>query len=211
MKPKTLRIATLLFGLVGVLVLFGCAASPPVIYYTLAPMSDRKAPIDSTGSQAAMSIGVGPVSLPDVLDRPQIVTRPHPHRVDIAEFHRWGGSLKESLPRVLAENVAVCLGQEQVVVFPWRGGDRPDYRVSVDILRFDGRLGDSVELVAVWTVRPKKDDAPPVIDRAVIRMPVSGKDYEAFVDAQSRALAALAESIATAIADLKATGSAHSG
>ena len=78
-------------------------------------------------------------------------------------------------------------------------------------MRVDGRLGDSVELFAVWTVRPKKDDAPPVIERAVIRMPVSGKDYEAFVDAQSRALAALAESIATAIADLEATGSAHSG
>lgn len=211
MRLSILRIATLLGGLIGAVLLFGCAASPPVAYYTLAPMSEGKVPLSSGDSQTARSIGVGPVSLPDVLDRPQIVTRPHPHRVDIAEFHRWGGSLKESLPRVLAENVAVCLGQERVVVFPWRGGDRPDYRVSVDILRFDGRLGDAVELIAVWTVRPKQDDAPPVIDRAVIRMPVSGKDYEAFVDAQSRALAALAESIAAAIADLKATGSAHSG
>ena len=81
----------------AVLLLGACASSPPSSFYLLTPMSAAPA-VRGSGP----IVGVGPVRLADYLDRPQIVSRAAPNRLQVSEVHRWGGSLQDNLLLVLA-------------------------------------------------------------------------------------------------------------
>lgn len=194
----------------GVLVLGGCAATPPAEFYVLTPMATPSASGAKAEPANGASIGVGPVRLPDYLDGPQLVTRPAPNRLRIDEFHRWGGTLEGNLIPVLAQNLSILLGIEDVVRYPWDEPVDPEYRVRLDVLRFDGVLGGSVDLDTRWEIigpHPSDRFALQLLGagRTVLSEPVTGEGYEALVAAQSRALASLSRELANqmrVIADL---------
>ena len=204
MKPApTRQLAAWCLGL-AVALLAGCRAAPPVAYYSLSPLAAAEVyPSENAGPL----VGVGPVTVPDMLDRPQIVTRTSANRIDVSEFHRWGGRLKDALPRVLIQNIAVHLGSDRVALYPWKEPVRPTYRVSVDVLRFDGSLGEAVDLVAAWKISRPADDEVLVVRRATFTTPVAGEGYDAYVAAQSIAIDDLAKTIAETITTLAKEGS----
>jgi len=78
------------------LILAGCAKTPPSRFYTLSPLSGSEAKAGAEKEDHDLTIGVGPITLPDHLDRPQIVTRESSNVIELAEFDRWAGSLKEN-------------------------------------------------------------------------------------------------------------------
>jgi uncharacterized lipoprotein YmbA len=71
-----------------------------------------------------MTIGIGPVTLPKYLDRPQIVTFTSPYALNVVEFDRWAEPLESTFVRVLAENLALLLPRAHVVVSPCRARRR---------------------------------------------------------------------------------------
>jgi uncharacterized protein len=74
-------------------VLTGCASTPPSRFYTLSAMPKVlpvNLPADLPGD---FSLGVGPVNIPQYLDREQIVTRVGENELVLAEFDRLGGDL----------------------------------------------------------------------------------------------------------------------
>ncbi|MCB1821939.1 MAG: membrane integrity-associated transporter subunit PqiC, partial [Candidatus Competibacteraceae bacterium] len=79
----------------GLFMLAGCGSTPPTAFYTLSPLSASLPTAQTSASRSDVTIGVGPVTVPEFLDRPQIVTRTTANRLDVDEFHRWGGSLQE--------------------------------------------------------------------------------------------------------------------
>jgi len=187
------RYALLLLMVVAVL---GCKGStPPVTFYTLTPIPAIQ---DAGSGQTILKdvlIGIGPLKFPKILDRPQIVTRPAPGQIDMAEFKRWGGFLKDDFLSVMAENMTILLGTDQVVVYPWPGGLNPLYRLEFEVHQFDGKLGDSVVLSVSWILKtPEKTDNTH-LKRATIVQPVSGPDYDALVAAKSMALEKLSRMI----------------
>ena len=74
-----------------------------------------------------------------------------------------------------------------------------DYQVIMDIVRCDGRLGDTVWLDARWSILQGPEKKLLKMSRSSIREPVGGVDYSALVAAQSRAIAKLSQEIAEAI------------
>ena len=92
-----MRVPSLQF-LALALSLSGCAGiSPPTQFYTLADPGAVSSPVAPASVRSNAAIGVGPLRLPAMLDRPQIVTRKDDNRVDLAEFHRWAGELDGAL------------------------------------------------------------------------------------------------------------------
>jgi hypothetical protein len=168
---------------------FGCKGStPPVTFYTLTPIPAIQ---DGSSGQAILKdvlIGIGPLKFPKILDRPQIVTRPATGRLDLAEFKRWGGFLKDDFLSVMAENMTTLLGTDQVVTYPWPGGLNPSYRIEFDVHQFDGKLGDSVVLRVSWILKTPDQTDNTHLKRSTIVQPVSGPDYDALVAAKSMAL-----------------------
>ncbi|MDO8738682.1 membrane integrity-associated transporter subunit PqiC [Candidatus Deferrimicrobium sp.] len=176
----------------------GCA-SPRSDFYTLSS-SAKTAP-----AAAGYSVTVGPVSVPEIVDRPQIVVRTGPNQVFIDEFHRWGSPLRDDIARGIAGNLAALLGAPQVSVFPHPTSSAAKYRAAVDVMVFDSTLGESAVLDAVWGIRGAGDGAIRS-GRTTVRETVSDDSYAALVAAHSRALEKLSRDIADAIRGLEHDG-----
>ncbi len=184
-----------------ILSISGCTGtSPNALYYTLSPIEKNSISNQSTRVPAKFAIGIGPVTFPDQLDRPAIVTQTGRNQITINEFHRWAGSLQQNFTRVMTQNLALLLNTEQVMARPWERYFKPDIRIAVDIQKFGGQLGEYAELGTTWMIIEEGKDVETVVHRAEIKEPVSDDSYNALVAAQSRALAGLCEEIAKILA-----------
>ena len=189
----------ILGAMAGFFMLAGCGSTPPTAFYTLSPLS-LPLPTAQTGvSRSDVTIGVGPVTLPEFLDRPQIVTRTTANRLDVDEFHRWGGSLQEDFARVLVENLSRLLATNRVSVYPNPEPLDLRYRIVIDIQQFDGRLGEGVTLNAIWTLLDEKAGKPSLTRRFEYQTPAASADYEGLVAAHSAALEAFSRELADAL------------
>ena len=185
-------------------ILFGCAGSPPVRFYTLHPLQGAGGVTERKESAGNLIIAVGPIRFPDYLDRPEIVTRgATPTQMRFSEFNLWAGSLPEGFSNVLVDNLTALFAGEKVILLANR--TRPggvDYQVLMEVLHFEGPLGGDVLLVARWTIVRVKDKQWLFVQSSRISEPSGGPGYEAFVEAQSRALERLGREIGEAIQKL---------
>jgi len=151
---KRVALSPLVVAAIAVVGTAGCIggrASPSTQHYVLSPVIE--APSGGPASPAAIRVvGVGPVSLPAYLDRPQVVMRPAPDRLDIREFAQWAEPLRDAVTRVVAVNLARLLPDSRVVTFPWRSTEEIRYQIILDIGQMDGPGGGSVALDARWRV-----------------------------------------------------------
>jgi len=170
----------------------GCVTmGPETAFYTLSEPNelDLAAPLASTPA-----VVVGPVQLPEMLDRPQIVTRQDSHRLKVHEFHRWGGSFGDEIARAVQADLVRLLGSDRVALqgtaeFP------ADYRVGLDIARFEGVLGGEVVLELRWSIFEGKSGKLAAAYRSRIVDTADGAGIEPVVAAQSRALGAVSRLI----------------
>jgi len=178
-------------------VLLGCVSSPPTHFYTLsagALVSGGSA----EKSAAEYSVSVDPVTLPETVDRPQLVVRVGANQIALVEEHRWAGPLKGEIRRVIAENLSQLLGTQRMVTFSQNAVRGAEYRVLVDIQRFDSMVGQTVMIDALWMVR-RVPDGQPRTGRSLVRESTGGEGYDALVEAHSRALATVSRDIAEAV------------
>jgi len=169
----------------------GCS-SPPAKFYTLSATATPA----STSSR--LSIVVGPVAVPPVIDRPQIVVTTGANQVTIDEFNRWASSVQDNLARVVAENLAAILGTARVTQYQSALGVDAEYRVQIDVRNFESAPGKYASLDAVWTVRRLKDGKTET-GRTGVREPVDGDGFEALAAAHSRGIAKMSQEIADAV------------
>lgn len=139
----------------GISLLTACASTPPTHFYTLEAQSQHPAVTNSTTTKKLL-IGIGPLSLPALLDRSQIVTRTENNTIEMADFDLWAAPLKENVIAVLSKNVATLQPNMIVRGYPWSVYGNMDYRVIIDITRFDTLRGKSVNLEANWAIMEEK-------------------------------------------------------
>ena len=184
--------------------LAGCRSSaPPVQFYTLSSLSTATENANPTDVAPNIAVGVGPVEIPKVLDRPQIVTRTGPNKITLDEFHRWAGPLQADFARVLAENISLLLGIDQVAVYPWEVGFEPNYRIALDIRSFEGQWGKDVRLDVIWRVADQTGQKTLAVKKSLITEPLPAANYETLVAAQSQAIAQLSREIVQEIRNLQ--------
>jgi len=182
-------------------VVTGCGTSPPSHFYTLSPTAARPAS-DSEKSAATssnLSVSVGPVSIPSVVDRPEIVLSTGTNEVRLDEFNRWASPLQDNLARVIAENLAVMLRTPRVSMFPQTLSADAGYRVAIEVLRFDSAPGKSATLDVVWIVRAKDGKTQTGRTNVVEKVPDNSNSFDALAAAHSRAVARLSQDIADAV------------
>ncbi len=181
--------------------LAACIGTPtrPAQFYLLSP--DPGQPVAGRAAAATpLSIGLGPVTLPEIYDRPQIVTRTDANRIDMAEFDRWGGDLNKELTRTLARNLMGRLNTDSVVLHPWSGRYKPDFQVSIRFFRLDGQLDSTATLDGVWRLLDGSKGCELAANHFQYQQPTSGPGYPELVDAISRGVARLSDEIARQIA-----------
>lgn len=171
------------------LVLAGCGTAPKESFYTLAAPS-------LLPQATAMTAHVSVNSLPEAVDRTPMVIGTGPNRVDVEDFHRWAEPLKAAIPRVIAANLSRELGGARVS-YGRTSSTGVDYRIVVDVARFDSSFSDGGSIEATWTVTGKS--GPPAIGRTLARAPAPSADHAGVASAHSTALAQVAKEIAAAI------------
>ncbi len=193
MSPFPHRIS---FFLIGLALLTACA-SPPSHYYTLNPTQQASAgPVSST------SVAVGPVSVPEAVNRPEIMVRIGPNQLALDEFNRWAAPLEGDIQRVVIENLSQLLGTPRVFRYPQGPITSPDFRVEIEVLRFESAPGDAALLDVFWTVRGKSEKDLRT-GRTTSRESVTDKSYDALAAAHSRALGQLSSDLSEAILEIE--------
>ena len=202
-----------LLGLAVCIGVAGCAVADPTKFYALgkpvaASTTDSRVSASialtpapsSTDSTGAVSIGVGPVSVPGYLRRNQIVTRTGDDQMDIAMFHQWAEPLEDGVARVLAEEIGARVPTDRIVMYPWRGAVARaiQYQVVVVVMRLDGRRGGDITLDTRWRILGK-DGNELAFRRSTTNETATGSGYEPMIAAMTRAVAALGQEIATEI------------
>lgn len=169
----------------------GCASTPSRFYTLNSQAKPAELP------PLALSLIVGPVTVPAMVDHPQFTVQVSPNRVVQDEFDRWAEPLNDNIARVLVADLGSLLGTAQVAKAP-TAQFGPAYQVAINVQRFDSFLGKSAELDALWVIH-QPTGTNHFFGRTVVSEPVTGKDYEALAAAHSRALAKLSSDIAARI------------
>ena len=125
-------------------------------YFLLRPMAEP-------GAGAALDdlvLGVGPMNVPDYIDRIEMIELVGLYEVRYSPQNRWVEPLGTQLRRVLAENLQVLLRPQGIVTYPWYQTEGVDLQVEVTFepIRLDESgvwKGD-----ALWVVRAGADRGP---------------------------------------------------
>ena len=183
--------------LLAALLAYGCAGtSPPTHFYTL----EATGPAPPVADMPRLALGLGPIVLPDTLDRPQIVSRGAPYSVELGEFNRWAGNLKAEVGRLMAGRLMASLGTDRVFLHPWPRHRELDRQVRVDVLRFDGRFGGEAKLEGTWTLLDGEGRRELKVEAFSLHHGVAGTEYSDMVAAMSALAARLADRIGEAVA-----------
>jgi uncharacterized lipoprotein YmbA len=175
-----------------------------VEFYTLNPVIESSEVKTEANIRENLAVGVGPMEMPKSIDRPQLVTRSAPNTLSVDEFHRWAGSLREDFMRALTANLAALLKTNQVTAYPWEDYLRPDYRIFLDVHRFDGELGEQMVLDITCTITDREGRRALYVHSSKIEEPVPETDFDALVSAKNRTIATLSRELAQIIIKLEA-------
>lgn len=187
-EPNLLSLAA------AAMLLAACSGSPvKENFYTL---SGPQAPMPAA-SASARSIFVGPVTVPEAVDRLPMVLRTGANQVEISDAHRWAEPLKASIPRVLAETLMREMATPNVRYTRAGSPLDADFRVAVEVQRFESSLAQGATVDALWTVTPSQ--GTPRIGRSTVSEPAASADPGGVAAAHSRALARVGRDIAAAM------------
>ena len=197
-RAALLSRATLYAALVAVL-LVGCAHTPKPHYYVLSGPREVTHSAVRSGPTVGPTIGLGPITLPDYLDRPQIVSRASDSRLALSNEHRWAEPLAASFSRALLAHLEQALPTQDIVLHPWRSALDIARQVQIEVTRFERGADGAFRLGARWSVRAAGNNTHSGTRQNDIEIPVAAKgdDYDALLAAANSAVAALATSIAT--------------
>jgi uncharacterized lipoprotein YmbA len=180
-----------LFLLLASLLLAGCS-QPAKNFYVLT----ASGPMPSGGG---MGIGVGPVTIAEYLDRPNLVIQQAPNELAVSEVNRWAGDLTTSITRVTAVNLGRQLGSGNVRTYPWQRDDELRYQVTLDIRQLHSDADGYAVIEAGWRAYSLPDRRLKATRTFTDREPLAKDGYNSSVAAQSKLLERLAENIAAGL------------
>lgn len=189
------RLAAL--GLLVGLAVAGCS-SPQTNFYTLASV-DAPSTAPAT-ARPGLTIGVGPVRLPEYVDRPEIVIRRNAYAVDLAIFDNWAAPLDDRFPEVLILDLAAQLPADQVIVFPPRLPTPVDVQVEVSVNQFDVDTAGTATLIAEWRLRSPGGQPLPQTGRTRVTATATDASMQAKVAALSQTVVQLSAELARTLA-----------
>ena len=154
---------------------------------------------DSATSQGPV-IGLGPIRIPEYLNRPQMIVAIADNQYRLSEDHRWAERLDQNISLALFKALPRQIGTDRIVRYPWPQRQVVDYQVGIDILEFNVDASGQSRLIAQWFVKPK--DKPAIDKRSLYQFPASTTDYAVMVKAQSQCLTKLGQEISETLRQL---------
>ena len=125
-----------------------CLRTPPVHYYTLA-----KGPASPPRGAVRYTVHVAPASVPDAVDRPELVLRVSATELAINDDHRWAEPLRAGIARAVADDLARQLEGALVSTSEESPKDHSDVEITIDVQHLDVALTEGAAIEVAWTAR----------------------------------------------------------
>jgi len=194
--------AHIIKSIVIISLLSACTATPPTQFYVLEPQFD--VPAVSTDTQVKkLIVGIGPISIPALLERKQLVTRDADNNLQIAELQQWAAPLKDNIAEVLAQNLTALQPSQIIRAYPWSAYGSIDYQIIVQISRFDAKPEQSANLEANWAIMDQKTHTVVSNGFSKIQAKPENATTAGTVKALNNTLATLSQELAKALSKLK--------
>jgi uncharacterized lipoprotein YmbA len=194
-RPLRLAVATL-----GLALISGCAKSPPTQFFTLDPVTPRQNAQPSSGPP----LRIDRVTIPSVMDRPELVREYAADRLKVDDFSHWGAPLGDLMRTTLVEDLIARLPARRILP---SGAPTPEGAadLSVEITAIhessSGLLADIDWAIAMRSLATA-GGAPPQVVRTLrherIEAALNGPSQQAFAAALSQLMGVLADRIAAA-------------
>jgi len=180
--------------------LIGCGSSPRNNHYLLTTGATHP-----PGGETP-SLGIGPISVPEYLNRNGMVYAMQGNQLQVSATERWAEPLQSGIKRVVSINLASGLDTQNIRYFPWDPKRPPAYGVRITVLSLDA--GDEqASLAAEWRVnRPATGQSVARrISNLQLPLPAGPLKPEQIAPAYSKLLEQLSELISAAIEQDMAT------
>jgi hypothetical protein len=182
-----MRVRLICAGMVAALL--GACAAPTDRFYAL-----RELPRAARAGRPTVHVRLD-VTLPSLIDRPEMVLDAPRGAVLVLEHERWAAPLSDQVADILARDIEHLRGDLIVADRRFDRADSPPISLKVDIVRLAAQRGQRATLEARW----RAVDPGAKIDEfgsGELDAAVDGDDYEAVARAYSALLGELAEKLA---------------
>ena len=177
--------------------LLACSSTPPTQFYTLDAIAS--APSKPATAKASTSIGIGPVTLPALLDRRAIVTRGAAQSVNVTDSQQWAEPLLDNISRVINRNLSLLQPNALIHTYPWSAFGKVDTRIVIEITQFEAELGKAVTLEAVWSIKDEQRDTFLRQGRSRLQRPLTSSNTADMVARMNEVLAEFSQQLAQAL------------
>jgi uncharacterized lipoprotein YmbA len=176
-------------------ILAACGRSPPVHFFTLAPVAPTRRPTAVSGPP----IQIAAVHIPPAMDRRSMVRGEAGHQLKFLDQDRWGAPFASMAREVLTRDLAQRLPARMVVAanLPTPRSARS---VVVSILHFQPNSAGRITMDADWSLLQGTRDQVVFRDTIHLHENEIGKGAGAQASAMSIVLGKLADNIASAVA-----------
>lgn len=183
-----------------VALLNACASQSPTHYYTLSAEPGEGA---TRTLPKGVSLGVGPISLPSMLDRNGIIThQAGGPQIKVASHDLWAGELDVLFARTVAEIMAQHLNIADVWASPWDTRLRPQYQLRLFVDKFSGELSGAATLKIKWVLLADYGKRPLGTHIFQKTKNAEADGYASYVQTLNQLLADFAEEAATITASI---------
>lgn len=176
-----------------------CASTPQTHFYVLEALATAPTKASITKQRV---LGIGPLSLPSLLNRQQMIKRGVNNGVELAEFHQWAEPLKDTVLQVLTKNLTSLQPLDTIRSYPWSAYGDVQYRVIIDIARFDADNKTAV-LEASWAIMSEDNHRIIANDRVLLKRLLNDDSYHVMAQAMSQLLADFAKQLTLSLNELK--------
>lgn len=133
----------------------GCVANhTPTDYFLLEAFASP--PIGAVVPQPAPVVGVGPIRFPRYVDRPQMVVALPGGQLRLRDNERWADNLRDNFSRVFAEDLAVRVPTNRILVHPWSRSDDVDFKLTMRVNEFHLTETGTALLDVRWEIYGKQ-------------------------------------------------------
>lgn len=206
---KMRRVACLCAAAVLAIVMCGCTILAPRLdpsrFFVLTTVADSHGSALPASRRSKLTLGLGPIAFPAYLERPEMVTRVAPNRIDLSQENLWAEPLKRNFTTVLSADLSADLGDAHMVQYPWYATTHMDYQVKVSVDRFESTGHGNARLVARWEICAPTGARILVSSSSNIIMPSASAGASGKAAALSQAIAKLSGQIARALKALPGT------
>jgi uncharacterized protein len=186
MKPSALRQSML----ATLSALLSACASAPEHLYTL----ETTAPHPAPARPDRHVVLVEPVSVPELVDRPQLVVREGKYNVVVREQERWAIPLKEMLPQIVANDLGTRCPGADFLSIPETTSSEHHAALFVAFTTIEINAATGVSIVASWVYRDGKIPSAEGVGEG--HAEIDSKSVSSEVDGVQRALGVWADAVA---------------